>query len=406
MTGEAWQILTSPEAAAIIEAHLMTDPADFALRYRGNVIPAALLSTQLRNLQKSRRKLPAYFAARCILPSLALEQCSSEAAAALKVMSGERCLDLTLGLGVDSAHFSRHFREVTGLERDPELAAITQYNFGLMGVSAQVVTAEAGAWLAAYEGPVFDLIYADPARRDAAGGRLHDPAATSPDIRALYPLLRRHGRTLLVKLSPMFDIAEAARLVPDTEWVAVVSVDGEVKEVLVQALLQDASPGSPAVQVWIHRGGDVQRYSFPSLAASGMAPEAHNPLTGDIPFILEPDPAFYKARAVPALMRTLDPACGAWQSNPQGYIWATGATAAFPGRTFQVLHVMPWKPSAVKTWLRSQGIRRAEVAQRDFPFSTQDIRRQLGITEGGDVRLIAGRCGSGLWLFQVMPVTS
>jgi hypothetical protein len=52
---------------------------------------------------------------------------------------------------------------------------------------------------------------------------------------------------------------------------------------------------------------------------------------------------------------------------------------------------MPYKPGQIKKWLKQAGIRQLNVIRRNFPSSTAAIRKQLGITEGGDTFLICTR---------------
>ncbi|TAE44897.1 MAG: SAM-dependent methyltransferase, partial [Bacteroidetes bacterium] len=266
MTTEEFEILTQGHIRALIETHLHSDPASFAMNQVHNEFPVALVSTQLKYLQKSREKLPRWYEARCIVPPRAYEQCSSEAAAALKpALSGGRCLDLTMGLGVDSAHFSRSFTQVTALEPDPVLSRVVAFNLGLMGLSnIQIIQERAEDFLERYEGPAYDLIYADPSRRDAAGKRDASLAGGSPDVLQLLPLLLRHGRQVLLKISPLFDVEEARRLFPGCDLM-VISIGGECKELLIRL------PGTQQLEIRLG-GKDTRTYTYPSTPPASPIP--------------------------------------------------------------------------------------------------------------------------------------
>ena len=133
MTLEEIRLLDTPALRDAVDANLERDPNAIALDKR---LPhAALVATQVKYLQRARRKLPTYFAARAIIPSLAFEQASSEAAAACKTWSGNRCIDLTCGLGVDTLALSKAFGEVISIERDAvvaEIAKDTPYAIGFV----------------------------------------------------------------------------------------------------------------------------------------------------------------------------------------------------------------------------------------------------------------------------------
>ena len=140
-------------------------------------------------------------------------------------------LDLTGGLGVDSWAFSQVAERVVYYERDAELAAAAGRNFAKLGadnieVRCETVTPDT-------ELPEADLIYADPARRDAAGRKVFLLEDCTPDILTLLPMLLRKAPTVLLKLSPMADLTMLAeRLGPALREIHVVELDGEVKELL------------------------------------------------------------------------------------------------------------------------------------------------------------------------------
>ena len=93
-------ILSTEEVRSAVEQNIECDPAQVALR-RG-VPHAAHVATQVKYLQRARRKLPTLYKHRCVIPPRAFEQCSSEESAERKPLSGRSVLDLTCGLGIDT----------------------------------------------------------------------------------------------------------------------------------------------------------------------------------------------------------------------------------------------------------------------------------------------------------------
>ena len=230
MTEQELDILAQDSSRELIERHIGEDPARAALRLGPH---AALLSTQIKYLQRAKTKLPSYHRARCIIPPLAFEQASSEAAAEAKTYEGGLCIDLTCGLGVDSLMLSRRFRRVVSLERDPVLALVARYNFErLEAHNIEVICTSAETFVAEFAGTA-DLIYADPARRDGANRRLVRLEECSPDVRSLMPRLRQIARRIVVKASPLFDTDEAFALFGGEVSVEAVSLHGECKELLI-----------------------------------------------------------------------------------------------------------------------------------------------------------------------------
>ena len=117
MTTEDILLLDTPLLRQLTEENIGRDPNAVALDKR--IAHAGLVATQVKYLQRARRKLPSYYEARAILPPLAFEQSSSEAAATRTSWRGDVCIDLTCGLGVDSFHLSRRFARVIAVERTP-----------------------------------------------------------------------------------------------------------------------------------------------------------------------------------------------------------------------------------------------------------------------------------------------
>ena len=59
-----------------------------------------------------------------------------------------------------------------------------------------------------------------------------------------------------------------------------------------------------------------------------------------------------------------------------------------PARIFKVINTWIYNPKKIKTQLKSLNINALNVVQRNFPFSTQQIRTALNVKEGGELFLI------------------
>ncbi len=204
-------IIFSSEFRRSVEENLERDPLKIALDRR--VPHSALVASQVKYLRRAERKLPSYYSARCILPPLAFEQSSSEAAAARKdYRAGVNgvAIDLTCGLGVDAYWLSKRFERVIAIERDGELAAVARENFHRLGAeNISVINTSDREFL--NTGIHADLVYVDPDRRSAEGKKKVRMEDCSPDIVALMPQIRSVAPRLVVKLSPLFDVDEVFR---------------------------------------------------------------------------------------------------------------------------------------------------------------------------------------------------
>lgn len=381
MTLDEFQLLRSDNTRQLLDELAESDPLKVALDR--HLPHAGLIATQLKYRQRARHKLPSYYKAYCILPPRAFEQASSEAAAATKRLSGDRLLDLTCGLGVDSLHFSRTFREVVALERDPVLAEVTRENMQRLGVeNVRVVCASAEEYLAACE-EHFDWIYADPDRRSETGKKLVRLEDCSPDVVALRPRIEQISPRLCLKNSPLFDVDEAFRLFPSAR-VEVVSLDDECKEVVIYA---DGS-GPLLVAEAVGRG------------RLEVAPAARDSHPCEAPFdpdryrwLILPDVALQKARLVSHHLRPFG-----YVASENGFGFATEKPEGILGRTLEISKISPYKPKEIKRELKGLS---AEIWKRDFGLSLEEIRRQTGLREGCDLRLAFTKIAGKNWIIHL-----
>jgi SAM-dependent methyltransferase len=318
------------------------------------------------------------------VPPLAFEQASSEqSASARKEYSGRLCIDLTCGLGVDAFFLAQRFERVIAIERDPCLAAIARENFRRLGVSnIEVVCETAEDFISAFEGPV-DLIYADPDRRNAEGRKMVRMEDCSPDIGALLPLLRRAAPRLVVKLSPLFDVAEVFRLFGPEARVEVVSLGGECKEIVADVGGDGACGVVRAVAIGLGEYHAVPNECVGS-APPPFAPESYH-------WLVVPDVALQKGR----LARRYFSERGIYIDSDNGYGFSGGnghgdisGTPPHPldgllGRVYEIESIEPFDPKALKRRLKAQGVKGIDILRREFPLSAADIAHQLGIREGG-----------------------
>ena len=120
--------------------------------------------------------------------------------------------DLTGGLGIDCWAFSRVFEKVLHNEMNPVLSAAAQENFqsleiGNVEFSGFEINADRSDWKSHIESFGPDIIYLDPARRSASGKKVFLLEDCSPNVLELLPTLLSVSPLVLLKLSPMADIS-------------------------------------------------------------------------------------------------------------------------------------------------------------------------------------------------------
>ncbi|MFK7970394.1 MAG: hypothetical protein AB8F95_08510 [Bacteroidia bacterium] len=376
-------ILKRADVQAWLTAHRNEDPVQLALSRDRNADLPPIVYSQLKIIQKAVAKLPSWVANSCIIPPRAYEQCSSERAAQLKSWKGARFLDLTCGLGVDTVHFAKNFESLIALEPDPVLHDAVVFNMDKMGLShVDVRLQKAEDFVAAYEGAKFDLIYVDPDRRAKDGKRHHGPTDGKPDIRALLPRLSAIGNTLLIKASPMYDVSAAQRDFPESKRLIFTSIDGEVKELLIELDWKNENRDAAVICIWCDRSQGEFEYEFP-LGSSTVPVIQAVPQVGS--YIYEPDAAFYASRTGDKLMRQFFPELEAEMNDRTGFYFSSKYTKHFPGRVFAIRETLAYKPKNLRKLFRKEP---HLITQRFFPFSVKTIRQETGIPDGGPHHMI------------------
>lgn len=343
---------------------------------------------QVEGWQRLRHKVPLWAETEGIeYPHrLALEQCSGQAAAEYKAQVVKRLfadaddatkltmVDLTGGLGVDFSFVAKTFDKATYVERQEELYQLAQHNFPLLGLDkAEVVHGDGVDFL--QKMPTTDLIFLDPARRDGAGRKTVLIEDCEPDVCALRETLLSKARFVVVKLSPMLDIAASVRSLGCVSEVHVVSSGGECKDLLL--VLSKNGGNNP--NIYVNENGRTLHFNAAEEAdcTPQMAQAVGN-------YLYEPGPAVLKAGA----FKWTAVHFGLKKLHVNSHLYTSDEHVDdFPGRTFEVEKVMGFGKNDLKQ-LR-QEVTKANITVRNFPSSVDALRKKLKIKEGGDVFIFA-----------------
>ena len=372
-TAEEFSILCSEECYEAVKANIDRKPTDIALDKR--VVHAAIVATQVKNLQKARTKLPSYFAVQAIVPTLAYEQSSSEECAERKQLEGESVLDLTCGLGVDSLALSKRFKRVVTLERNEMVAAVARENFRRLGAkNIEVVCSSAEEYLATCTDH-FDWCFSDPDRRGEKGEKLVRLEDCSPNVVALMPTLKRIADKICIKCSPLFDVDEVFRLFGECA-IETVSLGGEAKEVNIY--IDGSAPRLTAVAVGI---GEVSA----SVEERNSAKWSTQPSDlAQYRYITLPDVALQHSRMVAV---AFEGKCDVWSNN--GVALSVEKPEGVLGRTFEVEAIYSID-SSFKRVIKGA---KAEIYRRDFPMANAEICKKYKCSEGGREKWCFTRIG-------------
>ena len=354
------------------------------------------LARQTEGRKAMATKLPSWAENMSILfpVKISLEQCSSEATALYKasLVSGESMVDLTGGFGVDCSFLSKKFSKVDYVEQNTELCEIAEHNFRVLGLNIKVNNAESVEFLKAM--PAVSCIYIDPARRDVKGKKTADLSLCSPNLLEIRDILLEKCDTLLIKLSPMFDISSALEVFPECRQVHVVSVKNECKELLL--LVEGGFCGETEI-VCVdldELGISVQTSGEPSLlelsrvqpeitsVASNLKKEKGEIISYSSPkvYLYEPNASIMKA----GLFKTVANRYNVQKLHPSTHLYTSEELVEdFPGRSFKVERVTKVQRKEI------QDIEKANLSTRNFPGNVADLRKKLKLKDGGDTYIFA-----------------
>lgn len=381
--------LLTPTDFELIDANAHLSVAQFALKFSGRKELVELFDCY----QRAPKKYPTWHGSGLMYTRTALEQSSGEAAALFKasLLGGGLLIDLTGGLGIDTFAFSRRFKYVLHIERDNTLSDIARHNHAVMGAdNVRHILGDATLLLPGL--PSADAAFIDPSRRDGKSRlvRLQD---CEPDLTTLAPALLQRIPTVLAKLSPLFDLHEIPRQLPHVSDIHVVSVAGEVKEILVR--LSAGFTGEPTVHAVGLSTNGAQKFMVEgplmrqepgtgraTLQCLVCAPKG--PGAGGV--VLLPDAAVLKAglsrQALSAAASSVD-AHGLFGLAPQSPL-------QFPGRVLPLRWMAEWKPKDLAKRLKSEGIRGAQILTKGVEKREPEILKDLGLVHGDNAWIVVG----------------
>lgn len=387
-----------------IREHRNDDVRKLALQIAGRKdIDVPFVLDQIAGWQKACEKLPSWAATDGIVypPHLSMEQCSGEPAALYKAAVARRICgcgpdgragmiaDLTGGFGVDFSFMSRCFERSIYVERNERLSMTARHNFGVLALGgAEAVCADCTEYLHGIDHAT--LIYMDPARRDARGGRTYAISDCTPDVLGMLPELVDKADHVMLKLSPMLDWHEAVAslnaVCPDVvREIHVVSVRNECKELLFVLSCHSSAP----VEIYCSNGGDTLRCTMTeAMEPAVLADMPYTSLVGK--YLYEPDASVMKAGCFGLLCRRYD--VRQVGANSRLFI-SDSEVAGFPGRHFIVNAVSSMNKKELKAVLA--GVEKANVAVRNFPLTVAELRKRLRLGDGGDVYVFGTTCACG-----------
>ena len=380
--------MLSQETKDFISSHRDEDPRALALqakRYPGVDIREAV--TQIEGWQIAKEKLPAWAATEGITypPRLSMEQCSSEPTALYKskIAKGDSFADLTGGFGIDCSYMSRNFKRAIYIEQNIRLCEIAKENFSLLGLDhISVINGNSEELLATL--PTLDWIYIDPARRNSDGHKVVTLSECEPDVTVIVQRLLEKAGNVMIKCSPMLDITAAIKQLHNVEAIHIVAVNNECKELLF-ILGEPQASETPIVCTNIKKD-KTDTFAF---TANGEAESDITYSNSVGRYLYEPNAAIQKSGCTRALAQRFN----LKKLHPNSQLYTNdNIEENFPGRKFIVEKVTGFTKNEIKE-IRALG--RANITVRNFPESTQLLRKKLKLADGGENYIFATTLSQG-----------
>lgn len=391
--------------------------------------------------KKLRKKVPDWWERTDLIYPTALcaEQCSSSATATYKAKLVEKIIreyttlpggesvlaDLTGGLGIDAAAFSKVAGVVLYNDMNPVLAEAARHNFNVLGIeniriSCTELTAKSlpdilrsshydagNLGLGESETMHPDIIFLDPSRRGSNGNKFYMIEDCQPDVLKLLPALFSYSRNILLKLSPMADISltterlnhcyeEYSEKTFNTGWngnwireIHVVSNGGECKELLIWMDRE----WNGEMEYVCAEDGNMLNFSQEEISKS----KATLPDSTYMRVIFEPGKSLTKAGVVNAFCNRLGLVkLGKFTNlctfpcplNDSEISEKSKALEPF-GKIFMVKELLHFDKASAKTVGKKYP--RSEVSAKNIPLSSDELRTRLGVASGDDAMIFGAR---------------
>lgn len=358
------------------------DTAKLRLRHHGKIseFDVDFAITQIECRKKFRKKLSRFISCRdALFPTvLAGEQASHEAVARFHASlfnGSERVIDMTAGLGIDAMSISAKAKSVIACELDALKAACLAHNKDAVKISNIRVENADSTEIMKSQTDCFDTVFIDPARRGAGNKRVYNFHDCQPDILSIQDYLLENSKRIIIKASPLLDISRTLIDIPSATSVRCICVEGECKEVLIEA-----SPnGTLKLQEAVNLNADGSLISVFSYRPDDDTSEIDYCTAIDLEtgcYLYEPDAAVMKLSPWGALSAKFK---GIKKLGKSSHLFLSDKYfESFPGRKLKYKGIIEKRDR--KTL---KGIP-VNVVTRNYPLSAEELRKKLGVKEGKD----------------------
>lgn len=342
------------------------------------------IAQQINGKRIAERKFPFLLKEGIVFPPhLNLEQSSSEATGFYKnnLVSGESFIDLTSGFGIDSYLISQGFKEITLVERNTELLKIVEHNWSVLGYKATFHNMDILDFLNQND-QQFDVVFLDPARRDAQKNKVFLLEDLSPNILDIQEDLLNLGKKVIIKLSPLIDISYLRSVLDCITEIHIVAVKNDVKEILVIQEKNNVVDDIKVKTVNLNSDDAVFEFNFKTLSE---AKADFGPIED---YLYIPNNAVLKSGAFNLISSDFN----VKKLHPNSHFYTSDTVIPdFPGRILKVKAISPKE-------IKKGG--KFNIISKNYPLKPEEIKKKYKITDGGEHYLIFTQDQKGKVIIQ------
>lgn len=371
---------------------LSPEVQDFIRNFRGDLTKLILkrplfenisnkeLAVQVRSLELARKKFPDLSKVHSLIypPKLHLEQSSSALTAKFKAecLQNGRGVDLTGGFGIDTYYLAQTHQNIIYTDPDQTIASIAEHNFREIG-QENVRFYDLPAEIMLDQLPMqLDWFLIDPSRRNINDAKVISLEDSEPNVVRLQEKLQRKFHAGLIKASPMLSIDKALTQLQYVKAVHVLAIKNEVKELLFQV---DHAKENQTVKIKCYDLNKDEPLIYENeRQKDGKAQASFSEVSN---YLYQPHPSILKA----GFFHTLANEYKTDKIASDTHLFTSKEPVRFPGRSFKVRKVMPYKPKRIKKEYKQ---RNYHVISKNFGIKSEVIADELELKPQGNNYLI------------------
>ncbi|MDO4763713.1 MAG: RsmD family RNA methyltransferase [Flavobacteriaceae bacterium] len=329
------------------------------------------IAQQIKGRQIAEKKFPFLLKEGIVFPlHLNIEQSSSQDTAEEKAknLAGKSFLDLTCGFGVDAYFLSQNFKEITLVEQNSALLEIVKHNWNTLGRKGNFINDNLYNFLK-NNSQRFNLIYLDPARRDAHNNKKFLLEDLSPNILEIQNQLLNITDKIIIKLSPLIDLTLLQKQISFIQKIEIIAVKNEVKEILLHIV--------PNFNEKIEITAKNLHSSEPDFSFySDEETNANTDYSDVLEYIYIPNNAVLKSGAFNLISNKFE----LKKLHPNTHIYTSNdKLESFCGRIFKIEKITP------------KSLKKGEqfnIISKNHPLSPEQIKAKYQLKSGGKQFLI------------------